>query len=611
MTLSCEIRFRMIFLFGCDKCKKRNKQVWRSKMKSKLIRFLGLLVIFNLALGILLARDSEGEKSKVRKRASEKFKIIAKPWGPTQKNAEAAKLRVERSSALRNALGGKKFRMVDFEVIERTDSNKNSLIPTHYRVYYYDYTNGKTFIAESDFARREPITIKETDFEPNVSVTQEEIEAGFELIKNNSKLSSMVRANKIELYAPMPPLTYKDGERLVNIGIRYKETGKNEIVGISFKDDKVIFYDKNAAPNAGATTGNCGFTNSGQGSSSSGTGQLQITTELNGSNLWEMTVVRPAESSGRPGEGSGIEVRDVKYKGKMVLKRGHAPILNVKYHPGGCGSFRDWQDSEGFFNAPETGSQNPADGFRVLADGEVATTIVETSNDTGNFRGVAVYQQDNGYGNELVLVSEMNAGWYRYIMEWRFANDGTIRPRYGFGSVSNGCVCRARNHHVYWRFDFDIVNANNNVYKVERGRKFLTQITTESKIFRSYQTNRSILIQNASGDEAYQLTPNITDEEAYNYEGNVLQTFGAGDLWIMQFKGTSSSPNELDDPNSGRAANLDPWVNGESIGNNDAVIWYGAHQFRDDASSLTNFDRSGLTLNGVHTVGPDLRPVRW
>lgn len=582
-------------------------------MTKQLVRYVGLLMIFSLVTGVTLAGEGTNNESKSRKRASEKFDITATAWGPTERDVTAAKNRVEKSPAVQSVLGKVKHRMIDFQIIERTDSGKNSLVPTHYRAIYYDYTNDRSFIAESDFAGRQAINISETDFEPNVSASQEEIDAAFEIAKNDPKLGAMFRANKITFFAPMPPLLYRDGERLVNIGVKYTETGNDEIMGISFKDDKVIFYDPNEPPNAGVTTGgNCGFPSSG-GSSSSGTGQLQVTTQLNGENLWEMMVVRPAMSSGRNGEGSGIEVRDVKYKGKSVLKRGHAPILNVKYHPGGCGAFRDWQDSEGPFNAPEAGSQNPISGYRILADGQVATTIVETGTDVGNFQGVAIYQQDGGpgIGNQLVLVTEMNAGWYRYIMEWRFANDGTIRPRYGFGSTTSSCVCRLRNHHVYWRFDFDIVNSNNNVYKVERGRRFLTPITTESKIFRNYQRNRSILIQNASGDEAYQLTPNITDEEAYNYEGTTLQTYGAGDLWILQFKGSPTAPGELDDPNSGSAANIDAWLNSEAIGNNDAVVWYGAHQFREDATSLTNFDRSGLTIGGVHTVGPDLRPVRW
>jgi len=34
-------------------------------------------------------------------------------------------------------------------------------------------------------------------------------------------------------------------------------------------------------------------------------------------------------------------------------------------------------------------------------------------------------------GQEVVLVSEMEAGWYRYVSQWRLHTDGTIRPRFG------------------------------------------------------------------------------------------------------------------------------------------------------------------------------------
>src|ERR1044072_4982390 len=129
--------------------------------------------------------------------------------------------------------------------------------------------------------------------------------------------------------------------------------------------------------------------------------------------LWEMLIIRPSASSGT--RKSGIEVRDVKYKGKSVLKRGHVPILNVQYTPATCGPYRDWQWQEDRFATPDTGNTDPAPGVRILADGQVATTVLQTGVDTGNFQGVAIYKQNNGYGTEVVLITELQAGWYRYI----------------------------------------------------------------------------------------------------------------------------------------------------------------------------------------------------
>ena len=66
-------------------------------------------------------------------------------------------------------------------------------------------------------------------------------------------------------------------------------------------------------------------------------------------------------------------------------------------------------------------------------------------------------------GGEVVIVSQLQAGWYRYASEWRLAADGTIRPRFGFAAAQNPCTCQVHHHHAYWRLDFDILGAASNV----------------------------------------------------------------------------------------------------------------------------------------------------
>ena len=57
-----------------------------------------------------------------------------------------------------------------------------------------------------------------------------------------------------------------------------------------------------------------------------------------------------------------LEIRNVYYNGHLVLKRGHVPILNVKYETGGCGGpslcYRDWQDEQSEFQADNIITQN-------------------------------------------------------------------------------------------------------------------------------------------------------------------------------------------------------------------------------------------------------------
>ena len=88
-----------------------------------------------------------------------------------------------------------------------------------------------------------------------------------------------------------------------------------------------------------------------------------------------------------------------------------------------------------------------------------AANDLESGSDAGNFRGVAVYDNKE----EVTLVSELEASWYRYISRWTLTDAGVIKPRFGFGAIVNGCVCNIHMHHVYWRLDFDVNGAPNNM----------------------------------------------------------------------------------------------------------------------------------------------------
>ncbi|MCS6874407.1 MAG: hypothetical protein N2Z23_03215 [Pyrinomonadaceae bacterium] len=571
----------------------------------KLAVFLSLVLSFSVFA-------SEEAKNTRRKRAELEIKVV--PWGPTQAELDLARQRVLQDAAVRRELEGIKYRIVATELIDDSsvvDKSQPSKPPTRFRLTIYDYTNDECIIVESDIKTDRNVSVRREIFDPGVGY--EELSAAYEIVSKSPDFADSFNRNEIEFFEPMPPTTYINGERLVNVGLQYSKTGSQEIVSVSFKNEKVIRYAEKAPPTSKAGPESCGIPNSGQGATGAGIpGQYQLTVTQGGMPLWEMLVIRPSASSGRPSERSGLEIRDVKYKGKSVLKRGHAPILTVQYVNNTCGPYRDWQYAEGFFQIPSSGVTFPNGvngGIAILPPGTVATTAIETRNDTGNFQGVAIYRQDVGFGEEVVLVTEMNAGWYRYIMEWRFAPDGTIRPRYGFASTANSCVCNPRTHHVYWRFDFDIVQPNNKIYQVERGRKFIRQILTEAAIFRDYQFNRSFLIQNANGDEAYIITPGMNDGSVTDAFGNLVDTFGAGDFWLLRFQGTPDNPGELDDPNTSAAANLAPWVSGESLDGQDIVVWYSAHQYRVDDTSVRN--NRGEVISGVHVVGPTLKPVRW
>jgi len=579
----------------------------------KLLRngFLGIGLTIALFSGLAGASENS---TKREKRAQEPLRISAVQWGPTQEMVDVAKLRVERSAAVQKALKGAKYRILSFEYIDNSgEKSQPSAPPKRFRVVFYDYTNDRTLVVENDFAGTETVTVREESFQPNSN--DEEFNEAVRILTSDARFSSFLKDEQLRAFQPMPPITVLSGtrERLVNVGLGAQgDSASNEVVSVSLRRRAVIRYDTGAPETSKAETDACGIPVSPQFPTGRGVaGQYQLTISQGTTPLWEMLVIRPSASSGTMG--SGIELRDVKYRGKSVMKRGHAPVLDVEYTPNVCGPYRDWQYAEGFFDAPSAGANNPAPGIRILAPGQIAQTALDSGNDVGNFQGVAIYTQND----ETVMVSEMDAGWYRYIMEWRFANNGTIRPRYGFGATNNSCVCSVHNHHVYWRFDFDIVSPTNKVFQVERGRKFLQPITTELTRLKNLQTNRSILVQNSTSDEAYMLVPNKTD--------GVADNFGRSDLWVLKYKNVNNGTNvqnEIDDgwpsmggtctATSGSCININQFINNESVVNEDVVVWYGAHFVHSDGANLLEPNRINPSiLSSSHVVGPDIRPIRW
>ncbi|HXF42125.1 MAG TPA: hypothetical protein VNK26_00150 [Pyrinomonadaceae bacterium] len=495
------------------------------------------------------------------------------------------------------------FRLVSVEQIAE---------PLSLRFVYYSYIAEQALVVEGDFTSRAKISYHTEDFDPLASDEEIALARQIALSKYQNSSNNPTDSAKFISYDPMPTVSNYNGERLVNMGIRNLATGENKIVGVSLKSLKVIEYENNAPPSARATSDSCGLPNANQPGTARGlAGTLNLNAFEEGSSqpVWEMTVIRPSASTG--GEGSGIEIRNVKYRGKSVLKRAHLPVLNVQY-VSDCGPFRDFQFSEGYFQIPASGVSFPngsSGGFAIIDSPGVATTIIETRNDTGNFQGVAVYQQTVNGVNEMVLVTEMEAGWYRYSMEWRFGFDGRIRPRFGFGSVGpNSCICITRTHHAYWRFDFDVVNPQNNVFISERGKRFLKPIKTETMLLRSLARTTSIVVQNALGNEAYWILPGKNDGSVRGPDGSIADVFGVGDIWILRFKGTPDVPSEIDDPNTTPVISINPWLSGESLTGQDVVIWYGAHQKRSDDTSLYESNQS---ISGMHVIGPDLYPVAW
>ncbi|NUP22212.1 MAG: hypothetical protein HOZ81_40360 [Streptomyces sp.] len=526
------------------------------------------------------------------------LEIQAKPVAPLERDVSRIREGLLQHPSVLKTLDGARARLLSLVPEPDPRKTEEPQPSDRFTARVYDYDAERVLAISGDLRAADPRAPGDLDITAHVAQplpTTEEFAEAAAIVGEDPEFGEQIRSGTITVFRPMPPVVEHedpDGRvrRVLGVGLLGTQDDRVQVVGALMAERRVLHDLTERLPHGAAR---CEPTAPDDRCAGTGTtGQVNLTVTQGGQTLWQLQVVRPAASSGT--NGSGVELRHVRYRGRTVLYRAHVPILNVEYvqaTAGGCGpTYRDWQNSEACFQA--TG-QNVAPGFRICPS--PALTILDTGTDTGNFRGVAIYV----LGQEVVLVSELMAGWYRYISQWRLHANGTIRPRFGFAGVNNPCTCREHRHHVYWRFDFDVGGASPNTVEefndpplIPGGSNWHTK-SWEIRRPRDPARHRRWRVRNTAGRQAYHLTPGATD--------GTQDAYGVGDLWALRYRST-----ELDD---GQHFTTDPQLSrarldalrspAEPLNDTDVVLWYAAHFTHDAAHS-----------HG-HLVGPDLTPENW
>ncbi len=491
--------------------------------------------------------------------------------------------------AVQQHLDGVRYRVLYTQAIENLDKSVVTAHPSRWSSVIYDYTNNRTLEAAADFPAATNVSLAPGSQQPLPSA--EEWEEAVEILRRDDQFGRWLTCNLLTAYRPMPALLLNPGpageiERTLTVGLLPAPGSvvSHQIVGVNMVTQRAETFTAGHPETSLASNQTCGIPPFYCPSPERGTpGQLWISWPT-ANPLWHFLAIRPAASSGV--SGSGLELRFVDYRGKRVLYQAHVPILNVKYDGDACGPYRDWQYDEHCFQC---------DGADVVSGFRRANTAPQTAcsgSDVGNFTGVAIFETEC----ELILTTEMEAGWYRYIQEWRFHIDGTIRPRFKFAATTSSCVCNVHNHHCYWRFDFDIRTPGKNLVAEYNNPPIIPNTNWHKKVYeikryRDYGRHRKWRVSNTQSGETYEIIPGPTD--------GIADVYGRGDLWVVRYH-----PTEIDDGGfgPGTEAGIDKFVNGEVVENQDVVVWYGAH-FRHDIREQGAAE--------CHEVGPTLRLVKW
>lgn len=257
----------------------------------------------------------------------------------------------------------------------------------------------------------------------------------------------------------------------------------------------------------------------------------------------------------------GIVISQAYYRGRKVFWKASLPSLRVQYN-GPCGPYKDPLN----YNNAKTTSKCPT-------------------------KRVCVYSYVSNGFRGLGLDSYHRIGAYRLTHRWVFWEDGHVYPRL----YSAGLQCNDdHRHHAYWRFDFDIGGAANDLVleyntttpNLGWGRGWHAK-TTETSAVKSSASQTSWAVMDKESERGYHIIPGPYDGQA--------DTFSNRDLWLLRYRGSEDKHGRQ---GSAYSDGLSAYLNGENVDGQDVVVWYCGHLFHEAHEGGDEW----------HHIGPNLIP---
>ncbi|GIH92534.1 hypothetical protein Psi01_31640 [Planobispora siamensis] len=232
-------------------------------------------------------------------------------------------------------------------------------------------------------------------------------------------------------------------------------------------------------------------------------------------------------------------------------------------------------------------------------------------------------------GSELVVYAAFEIGWYTYLVEWAFSDDGAITPRVGAtGSLSGFTAApeygwptkrgsthveQSHSHNVFWRLDFDVAGRGGDI--VEQydftgsgtarralGRKVLDKETAAVNRRTRWWRVADSETRNADG---HRVSWEIGNSDSAEYRGPDDEAFTRADLYVSQYRDCERLATVNPAPDC--AQSVDRYVNDERL--TDPVVWVGVsyhHVARDeDADPMpTHWQGFRITPRDVTAENP-------
>ncbi len=274
------------------------------------------------------------------------------------------------------------------------------------------------------------------------------------------------------------------------------------------------------------------------------------------------------------GHDEGLVLQNVFWKGTKVLHKASMPVIRVKYR----GLDRDVRDGCGPY-ADQIGAVKAFPG--VPAEFNVAIRLWDSQ-----LLELGVYDEIGGY--------DLLQTWAFHTSGWM---EGMLHSR-GWSCGDPPGSRRNHRHHPYWRFDFDVESAKNEVLQ------FRTSASGSTRFLRRTVEGRTARLP---GDHllGVQVRSTVSDKHVNAYIVNNEMSDSTGPPWFNYSNRDAVwrryHSNEDDGWGFGEVGDLG-WGNPpENINREDVVIWLVGHVSH-------NWDGQETSKLFFHSAGATIRP---
>ncbi|MDX2847473.1 copper amine oxidase [Streptomyces sp. PA03-3a] len=215
-----------------------------------------------------------------------------------------------------------------------------------------------------------------------------------------------------------------------------------------------------------------------------------------------------------------------------------------------------------------------------------------------------VYDEDGtakkytAQGSDLVVFSVSQLGWYEYVTQWNFSDDGTITAGVGAtGDLSPGDysgegtgwpIGKGRHDHstshyhsVFWRLDFGLDGADRagveqyDTKKAGRGAGSAVLKTTRTPVTKELAADSALRrwwrVVSTAGKNAdrHPRSWELVQQHSDRYDAHA---YTSKDLYVTQYRACERLASGNSDPACrGRGTSVDKWANGEAL--THPVMW--------------------------------------